>query len=149
MTPFMSFHNLKKKKGKKQPEFPNTCHEIFRKKERSVFNVLNKSNKCSESTKRGKKKMKCIKVPVTFWMLNHTQRGGGGKTNEEIQERGTAPLSMVSFIEPLSSSMIQFPHSLEQRRIGHRATEGLQRMGERTKFHILTASSYGHFGAEP
>lgn len=33
---------------------------------------------------------KHIKVPSAAWMLNHTRRGGGWKTNEETQKCGTA-----------------------------------------------------------
>lgn len=52
---------------------------------------------------------KHIKVPSTVWMLNHTRRGAGWETNEEIQKCGTtlngvihrAPEQSVAFINEM------------------------------------------------
>lgn len=82
---------FKKKKGKKQPEFPNTCHKIFRKNERSVFNVLNKSNKCSESTQRGKKK-KCSALRSLWHSGCWITHRGAGEGRQMRKFRNMEPL---------------------------------------------------------
>lgn len=139
MTPLMLFLN---KQSKRQGEFLWTCHKILKTEWQvsvsmcptSLTNALQVWNGEGESTLRFLRQSGC-------WIIQGGEQGG----RQMRRFWNVEPLSMVSFIEPLSrawrSSMRWFPHSLGQGGIRHRAEEGLRGTRKRGKeFHILIAS---------